>query len=173
MMENKGYIQVYTGNGKGKTTAALGLTLRAICAGKKVFLGQFVKGMRYSELKAVEYLHNLTIEQFGKNCFIYNEPTQDDIDRAIRGLKRCEEVINSGEYDIIILDEINIALFYNLFTSKEVIDILDKKPENTEIIITGRYAPQEIIDRADLVTEMGEIKHYYYKGVKVRKGIEN
>ncbi|MBU5485608.1 cob(I)yrinic acid a,c-diamide adenosyltransferase [Clostridium sp. MSJ-11] len=172
-MENKGYIQVYTGNGKGKTTAALGLTLRAICAGKKVFLGQFVKGMRYSELKAVEYLHNLTIEQFGKNCFIYNEPTQDDIDRAIRGLKRCEEVINSGEYDIIILDEINIALFYNLFTSKEVIDILDKKPENTEIIITGRYAPQEIIDRADLVTEMGEIKHYYYKGVKVRKGIEN
>ncbi|WP_186430733.1 cob(I)yrinic acid a,c-diamide adenosyltransferase [Clostridium sp. BSD9I1] len=172
-MSNKGYIQVYTGNGKGKTTAALGLTVRAVCSGKKVFMGQFVKGMKYSESKAVEYLPNFTIEQYGKNCFIYNEPTQDDIDRAVRGLKRCEEIITSGEYDIVILDEINIALFYKLFTVKEVVDILDKKLESTEIILTGRYAPQEIIDKADLVTEMAEIKHYYYKGVKVRRGIEN
>lgn len=172
-MDKKGYIQVYTGNGKGKTTAALGLTLRAICAGKKVFMGQFVKGMKYSEVKAVEYLPNFRIEQYGKNCFIYNDPTQDDVDRALKGLKRCEEIITSGEYDLVILDEINIALYYKLFTVEEVIEVLDKKPENTEIILTGRYAPQEIIDKADLVTEMLEIKHYYYKGVKVRKGIEN
>lgn len=172
-MNNKGYIQVYTGNGKGKTTAALGLTLRATCAGKKVFMGQFVKGMKYSETKAVNYLSNFTIEQFGKNCFIYEAPTQDDIDRAVKGLKRCEEVLLSGEYDILIFDEINIALYYNLFSVDDVLKLLDKKPESTEIILTGRYAPQEIIDRADLVTEMKEIKHYYYKGVKCRRGIEN
>ncbi|WP_125153183.1 cob(I)yrinic acid a,c-diamide adenosyltransferase [Clostridium rectalis] len=172
-MDSKGYIQVYTGNGKGKTTSALGLTLRAICAGKKVFMGQFVKGMRYSELNAVKYLDNFTIEQYGKNCFIYDDPTEDDIKRAIDGLKRCEEVIMSDKYDIIILDEINIALYYRLFTSKEVIDIINSKPKRTEIILTGRYAPKEIIEAADLVTEMAEIKHYYTKGVKCRKGIEN
>ena len=172
-MSEKGYIQVYTGNGKGKTTAALGLALRATCAGKKVYMGQFVKGMKYSELNAMNYLPDFVMERFGKNCFIYNDPTQDDIDRAVRGLKICEEVINSGKYDIVILDEINIALFYKLFSPEDVIKILDNKPEKTEIILTGRYAPQEIIDRADLVTEMAEIKHYYYKGVKCRKGIEN
>lgn len=172
-MEQKGYIQVYTGNGKGKTTAALGLALRATCTGKKVFMGQFVKGMKYSELNAMDYLPYFIIERFGKKCFIYNDPTQDDIDRAVKGLKRCEEIINSEEYDIVILDEINIALYYKLFSAEDVIKILDKKPEKTEIILTGRYAPQEIIDRADLVTEMREIKHYYTQGVPCRKGIEN
>lgn len=172
-MENKGYIQVYTGNGKGKTTAALGLTLRAVCAGKKVFFGQFIKGMKYSEVEGVNYLKGFAIEQFGMNCFIYDDPTEEDKKRALIGLKRCEEILSSQEYDIVVLDEISIALYYKLLNVEDVLDLLNKKPENTEIIITGRYVPQEIIDRADLVTEMREIKHYYYKGVEARKGIEN
>lgn len=169
----KGYIQIYTGNGKGKTTAALGLSLRAICAGKSVFFGQFVKGMKYSETKAVNHLPNFEIHQFGKECFIYNEPTQEDVNLAKEGLKRCKEVIDSGKYDVVVLDELNIALYYQLFPVEEVIDLLKKKSSHVEIIITGRYAPKELIAVADLVTEMKEIKHYYEKGIQARPGIEN
>jgi len=169
---NKGYIQVYTGNGKGKTTAALGLSVRAICAGKKVFFAQFVKGMRYSELDLVKYLPNLTIKQFGRDCFIYNEPTAEDIKVAEEGLKECEDVLASGEYDLVVLDEINIALYYKLFSLDRVIKMLDNRDERTEVVLTGRYAPQELIDKADLVTEMREMKHYYNKGVPAREGIE-
>ena len=170
---DKGYIQVYTGNGKGKTTAALGLSLRAICAGKKVFFGQFVKGMEYSELKAKEYLPNFTLEQFGRDCFICGKPSKADIEVAKTGLKKVEEIVISGDYDVVVLDEINIAIFYELFTVDEVLQILDKKQEKTEVILTGRYADKRIIERADLVTEMKEIKHYYTEGVPARKGIEN
>ncbi|OFI01516.1 Cob(I)yrinic acid a,c-diamide adenosyltransferase [Clostridium acetireducens DSM 10703] len=169
----KGYIQIYTGNGKGKTTAALGLSLRAVCAGKKVFFGQFIKGMDYSELLADMYLPNFKLKQFGRNCFIKNNPIREDIDKAKIGLNICKKVLFSGEYDIVILDEINIAIYYNLLSVKEVIDVLKNKDKNTEVILTGRYAPKELIDIADLVTEMKEIKHYYKKGVKARKGIEN
>ncbi|PRR78272.1 Cob(I)yrinic acid a,c-diamide adenosyltransferase [Clostridium liquoris] len=172
-MESKGYVQVYTGNGKGKTTAALGLSLRAVCAGKKVFFGQFAKGMKYSELKAAELLPNFTMEQFGKDTFILGTPTKADIAEAKKGLKRAEEVLTSGEYDVVVFDEMNIALFYDLFTVEEILALIDKKPEKTELILTGRYAKQEIIDRADLVTEMKEIKHYYTQGVPCRVGIEN
>ncbi|MBU5485607.1 cob(I)yrinic acid a,c-diamide adenosyltransferase [Clostridium sp. MSJ-11] len=173
MMENKGYIQVYTGNGKGKTTASLGLSLRAVCAGKKVFFGQFTKGMKYSELEAVKILPNFEMEQFGRNAFIFGKPTKADIEEAKKGLKRAEEVLTCGDYDVVVLDEINIALFYELFTVQEVLELIEKKAEKTELILTGRYAPQEIIDRADLVTEMREIKHYYTQGVPCRVGIEN
>ncbi|MFY9312798.1 MAG: cob(I)yrinic acid a,c-diamide adenosyltransferase [Tepidanaerobacteraceae bacterium] len=168
----KGYIQVYTGNGKGKTTAALGLSLRAVCAGKKVFFAQFVKGMRYSELDAEKYLPGLTIKQFGRQCFIYDEPTEEDIEAAVKGLEECERILASGEYDLVVLDEINIALYYKLFPLDRVLSMLDKRHEKTEVVLTGRYAPQELIDRADLVTEMKEIKHYYNKGVPAREGIE-
>ncbi|HOJ93950.1 cob(I)yrinic acid a,c-diamide adenosyltransferase [Fervidobacterium sp. 2310opik-2] len=169
-----GYIHVYTGNGKGKTTAAFGLALRAICAGKKVYIGQFIKGMKYSELDAVNYLPNLVIEQYGRNCFIKNKPTQEDIELARNGLNKIKKVIEDGAYDIVILDEVNVAVYYNLFTAKDVIDVISKVPKerDMEIILTGRYAPQEFIDIADLVTEMKEIKHYYQKGVMARKGIE-
>lgn len=169
-----GYIHVYTGNGKGKTTAAFGLALRAICAGKKVYIGQFIKGMKYSELDAVKYLPNLVIEQYRRNCFIKNKPTQEDIELARNGLNKIKKVIEDGAYDIVILDEINVAVYYNLFTAKDVIDVISKVPKerDMEIILTGRYAPQEFIDIADLVTEMKEIKHYYQKGVMARKGIE-
>ncbi|MCL2830202.1 MAG: cob(I)yrinic acid a,c-diamide adenosyltransferase [Betaproteobacteria bacterium] len=169
----KAYIQVYTGNGKGKTTAALGLALRAAGAGMKVFIAQFVKGQEYSETFAIrEHLPSLEIKQYGRNCFIVNAPTQDDIDAARKGLEEVSAVISSGKYDMLVLDEANIAIYYNLFSSAELIELLKRKPEPMEIIITGRYAPPEILEAADLVTEMKEVKHYYMEGVQARKGIE-
>ncbi len=173
-MQKRGYIHVYTGNGKGKTTAALGLTLRAVGAGKKVFFAQFVKGQRYSEVKAIEqYLPNVRIKQYGLDCFIWKKPTQADIDTARQGLREVEEIILSGKYDVVVLDEANIAVFYGLFSVQELIDVVTKKPIDTEIIITGRYAAPELIEIADLVTEMKEVKHYYNQGVEARIGIEH
>ena len=170
----KGYIQVYTGNGKGKTTAAFGLALRAAGADKQVFIAQFVKGQEYSEITAVrEFLPTVTVKQYGLECFIVNTPTQADIDIARQGLEEVAAIIASGEYDIVILDEANIAIFYKLFTAAELIEILKSKPENVEIIITGRYACPEILETADLVTEMKEVKHYYTQGVQARVGIES
>lgn len=169
----KGFVQVYTGNGKGKTTAALGLALRAVGASKKVYFAQFVKGKTYAEIEAVnEFLPDITIEQYGLGCFIVKEPTQHDIEAARKGLAEVTKIIESGEYDLVILDEANIALYYKLFSVQALLKTISKKPENTELIITGRYAPQEIIDVADLVTEMKEIKHYYQNGIEARKGIE-
>lgn len=172
-MLQKGYIQVYTGNGKGKTTAALGLSLRAICAGNKVFFGQFMKGQECSEKKAQLILPRFTLEQFGTSSFINGTPTEKDISCAAQGLKRIREVLVSGDYDLVVLDEINTAMFFKLISVEEVLSMLDIKPEKTEVVMTGRYAPQEIIDSADLVTEMKEIKHYYNIGVDARIGIEN
>lgn len=168
----KGYVHIYTGNGKGKTTAALGLSLRAACAGKKIFFGQFIKGMEYNELKCVDFIPGIVMEQFGRDCFIYNEPTELDIKRAKEGLNRIEAILREGQYDIVVLDELNIALFYNLFKVEEVIEAIKARAQHVEVVITGRYAPKELIDLADLVTEMKEIKHYYYQGVEAREGIE-
>lgn len=172
-MLEKGYIQVYTGNGKGKTTAALGISLRSVCAGNRVFFGQFMKGQEYSELKACGLLPGLAMEQFGGVCFVDGTPSEKDISDAKDGLKRMREVLPSGEYDLVVLDEVNTALYFKLLTVEEVMSLLDLKPEKTEVILTGRYAPREIIDRADLCTEMKEIKHYYNAGVDARTGIEN
>ena len=167
------YIHVYTGNGKGKTTAALGLALRACWAGKKVFIAQFVKGKIYSEIKAInEFLNLITVKQYGLDCFIYNKPSKADIEAAQNGLLEVQEVINSAKYDVLILDEANIALYYNLFSIEEFIKLIKSRANNLEIIITGRYAPKEIIEIADLVSEIKEVKHYYTKGVEARKGIE-
>lgn len=169
----KGYIQIYTGNGKGKTTASIGLTLRAIGAGKKVFFAQFAKGQIYSEIKALEQFGtSVTVKQYGLHCFIRDTPKQADIDAARNGLKEVSDAIKSGEYDVIVLDEANIAIFYNLFSAQELIDVLKFKQYSTEIIITGRYAAPELIEIADLVTEMKEVKHYYTQGVQARLGIE-
>lgn len=161
--KRKGYIQVYTGNGKGKTTAALGLALRAVGAGMKVFIAQFVKGCDYSELESIKKLsEHITIKQYGREKFIYNVENED-IARARKGLKEVEEIIRNGKYDIVILDEANIAVNLKLFSPQELIDIISSKPESMEIVITGRYADPLIIEKADLVTEMVEIKHYYKK----------
>lgn len=168
----KGYVHIYTGNGKGKTTAALGLSLRAVSAGKKVFIGQFVKGMKYSEVACMDFVPNIEFEQFGKECFIYNDPTKEDINRAKDGLNRICSILREGNYDVVVLDELNIALFFKLFTVEEVIDVINNRAPHVEVVITGRYAPNELIEMADLVTEMNEVKHYYTKGVENRKGID-
>lgn len=169
----KGYVHVYTGDGKGKTTAALGLALRAAGAGLKVYIAQFVKGMKYSELNALQKLSDsIKIKQFGLRCFIREAANEEDIRAAKEGLKEVLEVMRSGQYQVIILDEVNIATFYNLFSVDELLDAIKTKPEEIELILTGRRADPRIIEAADLVTEMKEIKHYYRKGVEARNGIE-
>jgi cob(I)alamin adenosyltransferase len=171
--EMKGYVQVYTGDGKGKTTAALGLALRAAGAGFRVYIAQFVKGMRYSELDILDKLSDsIQIKQYGLKCFIYDAPEEEDIRVAREGLKEVREIMHSGSYQMIILDEANIATHFNLFSVEELLDFIKTKPEKVELIITGRRADPRIIEEADLVTEMKEIKHYYQQGVKAREGIE-
>jgi len=167
------YIHIYTGDGKGKTTAAFGLALRAAGAGLKVYIAQFVKGMHYSELDSIKRFNDLiTLKQYGRNCFIKKKPTQEDIDLARQGFEEIKQIISSEEYDVIILDEVTIAIYYNLIDENELIKLMDNKPKNLELIITGRYASPNLIEKADLVTEMKEIKHYYQKGVLARTGIE-
>lgn len=168
-----GYVQVYTGAGKGKTTAALGISLRAAGAGLHVFFAQFVKGMDYSELKALKRFDDLIeLRQYGTGCFIFGKPDKKDIESARKGLQELKHVISSGRYKVVVLDEANIATHYNLFSVDALLELVDMRPADVEIIITGRYADKRIIEKADLVTEMQEIKHYFSKGVKARKGIE-
>lgn len=169
----RGYIQVYTGNGKGKTTAALGLALRAAGAGLKVYIGQFIKKGGYSEIKALKKIKNIKIEQFGRGCRLLKKPNKIDTACAKKGLKAVRDIISKKNYDIAILDEVNIALRLNLVSLKDVMDILKNKPKNMEIILTGRGAPQKLLRLADLVTEMKEIRHYYNSGARARRGIEN
>lgn len=169
----KGYVHVYTGEGKGKTTAAIGLAVRAAGAGHRVFLAQFIKGGRYSELNALERFDDLiTVEQFGLGRFINGKPSEMDINAARLGLEKMKTIIASGEYKVVILDEANIALHYNLISVQELIDLVGSRAKETEIIITGRKASPEILEIADLVTEMKAIKHYYDEGVQARVGIE-
>lgn len=169
----KGYIQIYTGDGKGKTTAALGLALRAAGFGLKVFIAQFIKGMQYSEIKALKkYSDNISVKQYGRGCFIMREPEKEDYSAAKNGFDEIKKIIKDGLYDIVILDEINIAVQLKLISIMDLIEIMENKPENIELILTGRGADEEIIKRADLVTEMREIKHYYRSGVLARTGIE-
>jgi cob(I)alamin adenosyltransferase len=173
MVLEKGFIHIYTGPGKGKTTAAIGLGLRAAGAGLKVYMIQFMKGRRYSELDAVENLQNFTIVQFGRDEFVSKEkPEQIDIDLAQDGFKHFKDIVKNEKYDMIILDEINVAVDFNLIAVKDVLKIIEKKPENLELILTGRYAHPELVKIADLVTEMLEIKHPYQEGVEARKGID-
>ncbi len=170
----KGYIQVYTGNGKGKTTAALGLALRAAGAGLQVFFAQFVKGMEYSELHSIKKLsENITLKQYGRDCFIYKEPDEKDIKVARKGFEEVSNIIAEGRHEIVVLDEINIAIYYKLISVDEVLELINTKPENIELVLTGRNVDEKIIERADLVTEMREIKHYYQNGIHARKGIES
>ncbi len=173
--EFKGYIQVYTGNGKGKTAAALGLALRAAGHGLRVYIGQFLKGQKYGELLSLRSLSPyITLEQFGRKGFFHvtDNPADEDVERARKGLRKCLRAMLSQKYRIIILDEVNVAVYFHVLTEQEVLDFLDQKPQDVEIVLTGRYAPASFIKRADLVTEMKEIRHYYQKGVKARQGIE-
>ncbi len=170
----KGYIQVYTGDGKGKTTAALGLAVRAAGAGMKVLIAQFMKSGEYSEIHALKKFGDaVTVRQYGRKNFIHGKPESEDIRLAGEGLTEVREQLISGKYDLVILDEASIAVYFNLFSVQDLIDVMEAKPEHTELVITGRRAAPEIIERADLVTEMKEIKHYHSQGVKARKGIES
>ncbi len=166
-------INIYTGNGKGKTTAALGLGLRAVGAGKKVLLVQFLKDGQSSEVKAIKKLANFEARSFGKKGFVKKDSlVQKDYDLAERGFNFVQKAVQNGEYDLIILDEINVALWLGLLKTQPVIDLIKKTPSKTELVLTGRNASKKLIQTADLVTEMKEREHYYRKGVRARKGIE-
>jgi len=168
-----GYTQIYTGNGKGKTTAAFGLALRASAYGRKIFIGQFVKGMKYGELDSIKkFSDTITLKQFGRDCFIENDPEPEDIRLAREGWSLVNKILDDNSVDILILDEIAIAIYYKLISKEEVAEFIKRKPPEMELILTGRYMPEELFDLADLVTEMKEIKHYYKKGVPAREGIE-
>lgn len=169
----KGYVHVYTGEGKGKTTAAFGLALRTAGAGYRVFIAQFVKGMKYSELDAVKRFPDLiTLRQYGRGCFIHHIPKGKDVQLARSGLEEVREIILSGRYKLVVLDEANIALYFKLFSVDNLLEIIQIRPKNVELVITGRYAHPKILDEADLVTEMREVKHYYTQGIAARIGIE-
>jgi len=169
----KGYVQVYTGDGKGKSTAALGLALRASGYGMRTYIGQFMKGQHYGELDALRDHPCITIEQYGDpRCIRREEVTPEHVAQAHRGLERARAALISGRYDIVVLDEVNVTIWFGLLDVEEVLALLDQRPEQVEVILTGRRAPQELIERADLVTEMREVKHYYQQGVMARKGIE-
>ncbi len=168
----KGYIQVYTGNGKGKTTASLGLAMRAAGAGLKVYIAQFLKHGDYSEIKALSKHETITIEQFGAGKFVKGNPSEEEKASARTGYLKLCDALKSGRYDLVIAEEANVAVTCNLFSEDELLALLDMKPENVELVITGRGALESVINRADLVTEMKEIKHYYQQGVTARVGIE-
>lgn len=171
---DRGLIIVITGNGKGKTTSAFGQALRAVGQGYKVFILQFMKGREYGEFIAAEkYLPNLTIRKSGLDSFVMrNHPAAVDIELAQKGLEIAGKAIMSGKYDMIILDEINVALDFKLIKLKNVIDLIKNKPTALNLILTGRCAPKEIIKLADTVSEVQEVKHHYNAGIKDRAGIE-
>lgn len=195
-MKKTGFVQVYTGNGKGKTTAAIGLTIRALGAGKKVMFLQFMKAKVYSEHNILPGISpNLTMQTIGKPFFVVKEGTMSEEelakwkDKAVffppgqppkeyleivaKGMAQAKEAVSSGEYDLVVLDELNVALHFELVTWEEVKELIEGRAPGVEVVLTGRGATPELIELADLVTEMREIKHYYTQGIEARKGIEN
>ena len=170
----KGLVQVYTGDGKGKTSAAFGLALRAVGRDLKVCVIQFIKGgFDYGELYAVKRLPNFRLEFFGRGKFVTNvPPKKDDIKLAKEAFELAREVVNGGKYDVVVLDEINVALHLKLIETEKVVDLIRNKPKHVELILTGRYAPSKVVELADLVTEMKEVKHPFTKGIPPRKGID-
>lgn len=168
----KGYIHLYTGNGKGKTTAAFGLALRALMAGKRVYIGQFVKSMKYNETKITELTDRIRIEQLGRGCFLTRDVEQIDKDMAAEALDKCSELMQGNDYEVVILDELTIAIHFGLITDEQVLEALAKRNPAVEVVITGRYASDKLVKAADLVTEMREVKHYYQQGVLSRDGID-
>jgi cob(I)alamin adenosyltransferase len=172
----EGLVQIYTGNGKGKSTAAIGQAVRAAGFGLKTYIAQFMKEYPYNELISLKLLSEwITIEQFGGDDFVYKKelPGEKELAKAKKGLNSAKEKMLSGNFDLIILDESIVAIYFKLITTKKLVEFIKVKPANVELILTGRYCPEKLIDLADLVTEMKEVKHYYQKGVTSRKGIES
>jgi cob(I)alamin adenosyltransferase len=172
----KGYIQIYTGNGKGKTTAAIGQAMRAAGSGLKTFIVMFMKDFSYGEIKSIKHLSDwIRLEQYGNDTFVLRKkkPEDKDIGAAKKALKQARNAMLSAKYDIVIMDEVCVAIHFSLLETRDLLSMMEEKPEALELILTGRYCPPELIERADLVTEMQEIKHYYQNGVLARKGIES
>jgi len=168
-----GYVQVYTGNGKGKTTAAIGLAVRALGAGWRVFIAQFLKTGDYSEHKALARFSDLlTVKTYGRNVFIRGTPEDEDIRLAQQAMQEIAASVASEQYRLVVLDEANVAIHYGLIRVEHILDLFDQSPKGIEFVITGRHADPRLIARADLVTEMQEVKHYYQQGVKARVGVE-
>ena len=173
MAFDTGYVQIYTGDGKGKTTAALGLALRAAGAGLRVYIAQFIKSGDYSEIKALgRYEDRITVEQFGLGRFIKGQPAPEDVSAARKGLQAIRRALDSGKYQVVIMEEGNVAAACGLFPVDEILALMENKPQPVELIITGRGADARVIEKADLVTEMRAVKHYYEVGVAARVGIE-
>jgi cob(I)alamin adenosyltransferase len=167
------YVHVYTGDGKGKTTAAMGLALRAAGAGLKVYFGQFMKKFDYSEILALKrFSDQITVVQFGTGHYVIGNPAPEDVEAARLGLEHIEAALHSGQYNMVIADEANVAVSCNLLKEEDVMALIRGKPASVELVLTGRRATANIIAAADLVTEMKAVKHYYTNGVTARKGIE-
>ena len=170
----QGFVQVYTGDGKGKTTAALGLALRAAGAGLRIYFGQFIKNADYSEIKALaRFADCITVRQFGRGCFLLTEPAPEDRAAARRALDAIGLALVSGDYDLVIADEANVAVALGLIEPDDLVSLIDLRPEQVELVLTGRGAPDAVLARADLVTEMRCVRHYYDRGVLARQGIES
>lgn len=168
----KGYIQVYTGAGKGKTTASLGLAIRAAGAGLKVYIVQFLKKGDYSEIKGLSRFDNITVEQYGVGRFVKGKPAPEDVELALEGYDKLCKILKAGHHDVVIAEEANVAVMCNVISEKQLLALMSMKPTHVELVVTGRGATEKIIEKADLVTEMKEIKHYYKTGVAARVGIE-
>jgi cob(I)alamin adenosyltransferase len=169
----RGYIQVYTGNGKGKTTAALGLAIRAAGAGLRIFIAQFIKKRKCSEHVLLEELSDrITVKQYGKGFILRAKPSKADFQAARDGYEEVRKVLLSKQYDVVVLDEANVAAHYGLISEHDLLELMTAKPKSVELVITGRYACEKVMQAADLVTEMREIKHYREHGVSARRGIE-
>jgi cob(I)alamin adenosyltransferase len=170
---SRGFVHVYTGEGKGKTTAAFGIALRAAGAGYRVFIGQFMKGARCCEIEAFSRFTDLiTLKQYGRASFVSRSPAVEDIRSTMKGFSQAKRLVLSERFKIAILDEINVAIHCRLVPVGALLDLIRIRPKGVELLITGRYAHPKVIQEADLVTEMKELKHYYHRGVPARKGIE-
>jgi cob(I)alamin adenosyltransferase len=170
----QGYLQVYTGEGKGKTTAALGLTVRAVGAGLKVYIGQFLKKFDYSEIKGLRrFGDQVVVEQYGSDSHVIGKPRPEDAAAARQGLVQLKQALDSGAYDVVIADEINVAHHFGLLSAQDLMALITRRPAHVELVLTGRWAIAAVMDAADLVTEMKAVKHYYEQGVTARKGIES
>ncbi len=172
---DRGFVHVYTGDGKGKTTAAFGLALRAAGADFKVAIIQFMKGQAYSEIRAIqEFLPQIRILQTGRSKCIRKEDVNDeDRSEARHALYHAREALDDPDLDMLILDEILVAHWFDLVSLEDILGLIERRPSHLELILTGRKAPKEVMQRADLVTEMLEIKHYYKQGIPARRGIES
>ena len=169
----QGYIQVYTGDGKGKTTAALGLALRAAGRGLRVFIAQFLKARPTGELAVLrERFPEITVHRFGRGCFVRGQPTAADVRAARRGYAALRAALRGGQYDLVIADEANVAAKVGVLAPADLLQLAEEKPPHVELVFTGRGAPAALLRRADLVTEMKARKHYYRRGVSARPGIE-